>query len=388
VKISPFAVGRKQGPYLCCARKNEHCAEHCAAEHQFRTTRIKAFRCHGRRISPMEHMTSAIPPWIATKRDGKLFVELGGEWFEVDPEKPPVFLFPSYLASKLPSAWSRAQEGQASDDRHVLVQWMSDFAALLAEYDRAGIISEYPGGLNWRVKALLLLAYDMYTLDKSRALQQAVLARLTDPTTFQSARFELAVAAVMIRAGFDLAFEDESDSSRKHAEFIATERTSGTQIAVEAKSIHREGILGSTIGKPPPTPDTATAHKIAAQIAGQVERALPKAHDHPLYVFVDLNLPPNVAEQVATGVLPELEGILPQVDSGYDRNGVSSGKIMNLLVATNWSVHLGEERHQEGDSLNFFVNPKASDCRYPDGSHYIHRIKLALKNYGSIIETA
>jgi hypothetical protein len=48
------------------------------------------------------------------------------------------------------------------------------------------------------------------------------------------------VAASLLRAGFDIAFEDESDSRTSHCEFTATSKRTGRSFSVEAKSRHRK----------------------------------------------------------------------------------------------------------------------------------------------------
>ena len=186
----------------------------------------------------------------------------------------------------------------------------------------------------------------------------------------------------MMRAGFDIDYEDESDGSRKHPEFIATHQRDKSPIAVEAKSIHRAGVLGFKTGNPVPKIETGSAHKIAAQVCGQVEGALRKASGFPFYIFVDLNLPAVVAEHFAPSLLDELQVILPQIDHGFDENGVFVGKTMNLLTVTNWPMHLGEETAKGRDTLNLFLNPAEGDCRFPEGSRNVDDVKAAVKSYG------
>ena len=65
-----------------------------------------------------------------------------------------------------------------------------------------------------------------------------------DTDQFQGVRYELFVAATCIRAGFDIAYEDETDKTKKHPEFVATHRLTGQKISVEAKRRHRQDILG------------------------------------------------------------------------------------------------------------------------------------------------
>jgi len=313
-------------------------------------------------------------------------VVIGDAEYPVDTSKPPVYFFPTYLAARLPPAWCDAQDQVSELERHPLADWLKQFKAFLATFDARGHDGEYRDILTAKVRALLVLAYDMYSLDQNPGLQDSLIYRLIDKRAFQGALHEVYVAATVMRAGFDIEYENENDSARKHPEFIATHRRSGVRIAVEAKSIHRAGVLAYATGNPPPTMETASAHKIAAQICGQVQRALPKAIGFPLYVFVDLNLPPQIAEKFAPSVLDEFKVILPQLDPGLDDNGVFIGKVMNLLVVTNQPMHLGEERHKGGDTLMMFVDPPEGDCQFPEGSRHIDDVKAAIKKHGTVLD--
>ena len=65
------------------------------------------------------------------------------------------------------------------------------------------------------------LGYDLYLIKHNAKLQRKILDRLRDKRQFQGARLELCVTASMVAAGFEINYEDEKDTSRKHAEFIA-----------------------------------------------------------------------------------------------------------------------------------------------------------------------
>lgn len=329
-------------------------------------------------------MSRVIPPWTYTVRNGQNVVVLGDSEYTVDPSQPPVFFFVTYLEARLTRGWINAQLKKPESERHPLVGWLGDFHSFVEKYQSRGRNAEYKDILSGKAKGTLILAYDLYLLEGSRLLQDSLIRRLVESVSFQSALHELGVAATMVRAGFDIVYEDETDASRKHPEFIATHRRSHTKVAIEAKSIHRTGVLGFRDGNPPPTVETADAHKIAAQICQQVWRALPKVTDLPLYVFVDLNLPPAVAEQFGQAWMDECRRILPQIDTGFDANGVFVGKAMNLLVVTNRPMHIGDETHTGGDTLNGFLNVVEQECRFPEGLTHIGEVKAALKNYGTI----
>ena len=100
----------------------------------------------------------------------------------------------------------------------------------------SGLVSAIRDGI---LSALLALAYDLYVLRNYSKLQDEVVARLRHPDQFQGARYELFVAATFIRGGCDIGYEDESDGSKKHTEFVAKHQKSGFEMSVEAKARQR-----------------------------------------------------------------------------------------------------------------------------------------------------
>ena len=93
-------------------------------------------------------------------------------------------------------------------------------------------------------------------------------------------------ASSFIKAGFDIAFEDESDKTTSHCEFVATHKASGKKYSIEAKSRHRPGYLGQD-GDPRSNDD------IRLRIGKLLRAALKKEAKHSRIVFIDINMPPE-----------------------------------------------------------------------------------------------
>jgi hypothetical protein len=289
-----------------------------------------------------------------------------------------------YIKSKIPQAWYEAQLLRELEFRHPVALWywsLCDFQQRNRTFNAEGHFEGVPDGPSM---AFVILAYDLYILEHHSSLQVVMLKRLLRDDSFQGARYELTVAATMIRAGFDLEMEDETDQSRKHPEFIAIHRKFGTRIAVEAKSKHRRGVLGYAAGKHPPSVESASPHKLAAEVCGLVEQALPKTQGLPIYVFVDLNLPADVAWAVAPKWGEEFSAILPQIDSGYDGNGFVVGYRLNLLIVTNFSHHYGEVSESKNDPLVYLHFPDHRGCMFPDASIFVDQVENALQQHGKI----
>ncbi|MEX2615918.1 MAG: SEC-C domain-containing protein [Alphaproteobacteria bacterium] len=182
-----------------------------------------------------------------------------------------------------------AEENKPFEDRHPAIQWLHAYSDhhnnTLAREDAKPEDFQFGIGAAW-----IRLAYDLYTIRDNAELQEIMCKRILNPDTFQAARHELWVAALFVAAGFEINFENESDNSKRHPEFIAMEKETGIEVAVEAKSRRRQGIKGFTGGNP-----FTKADKVGAR--GLVLDAYKKSGDIPLYVFIDVNLPPAPEEQ-------------------------------------------------------------------------------------------
>jgi len=140
----------------------------------------------------------------------------------------------------------------------------------------------YESAANEDMLSYLLLAYDLYTIDHNYELQDRVIKRLKDENQFQGALYELYIASLFMRAGFEIEYSDESDYSQKHPEFIAKLSSSDQFIAVEAKSKHRESLIGRK---------GTLNGKFRLNITKSMNRAFHKEVDMPYIIFIDINLP-------------------------------------------------------------------------------------------------
>jgi hypothetical protein len=154
-------------------------------------------------------------------------------------------------------------------------------------------------------------AYDLFTVRDNAKVERRLKERLLCKRNFQSARYELWVASICITAGFDLDFEDETGTANRHPEFIATDRYSLAKIAVEAKSRHRRGAQGFTDGI-----DVKPGNKV--DIRGIVLDGYKKSSAFPLYLFVDVNLPPVEEIDVWQRWMEEIDGTMADLAAeGY-----------------------------------------------------------------------
>ena len=190
-----------------------------------------------------------IRPVITTQNWGKRFVVVRnrlhwGNWrFFAD------FLDP-YFCSVFGREWYEAQLATPEQMRHPALIWRTQALKFMSKQQPTspGIYCAIPNGF---MAAYLTLAYDLYVVDDNNTLDAELLARLKHRDQFQGARHELFAEATCLRGGFNVKHEDERDRASRHVEFVATHRTTGIRLAVEAKSKHRPGVLGRA-GAPEP----------------------------------------------------------------------------------------------------------------------------------------
>lgn len=187
----------------------------------------------------------------------------------------------NHLHGLLGLEWGQHQVKLPLEEQHPAVQWrtINALARFGTPPGEDGLYKSDTGSAN----AWFRMAYDLYLVEHNAALQSKLLRRIRDADKFQGARFEAAVAAMMLASGYELQYCDEKGPG-KCPEFIATHRTTGHVLAVEAKSRHRPGIMGFQKGKFAVPP-------ISCDIDGLLRDAVSKDTKEPLLVFIELNTP-------------------------------------------------------------------------------------------------
>jgi hypothetical protein len=181
----------------------------------------------------------------------------------------------SYGRLRLGIEW--ISENQADSAPHPLVSQLKDgFSELRPMGKVDGHFIEL--AMNANLYAFISFAYDLFTVADNTHVQASLLDRIRHKDQYQGARYELFAAACLLRAGFKIEFEDESDSKRSHCEFTAIHGKTKRSFSVEAKSRHRDQESVET--------PQARMHKI-------LQKALQKQADHERIIFVDVNLPPD-----------------------------------------------------------------------------------------------
>ena len=187
-----------------------------------------------------------------------------------------------YIKRTLGSDWGNAEIQKPLLERHPVMQWYDRICHLQqqAAKEQGGIFSIPMTGAS---SAYYRLAYNLYLIaHNGKDVATRIIARLKNNENFQGAFFETQVAAWLIRAGFELEYEDESDTSTSHCEFTATYIPTGEKYSVEAKSRS-------------PKPDGGVPNRLP--VGRQLRQALAKKANHKRLVFIDLHKPLHTKEE-------------------------------------------------------------------------------------------
>jgi len=276
-----------------------------------------------------------------------------------------------FVKNELGPDWGNSELAKPLKDRHEILKWYYRVCCFqkLQKKDENGLYSVVPNGI---FLAYLSLAYDLYTIRHNATVKDEIIKRLKDTKLFQGARYELFVAATCIRAGYDIEYENEEDGTIKHAEFIATHKSTRKKVSVEAKSKHRPGILGFP-GKRIPD------EKMRLNIGKLLNKALEKKTNLPLVIFIDANLPPVKAKK--TLCFPPSRAITKMLDNS--RKLFKGKELFDLVILTNTPYHYGKDDRPcpEKDILTFF--PQNPNLNQKDMNILLALHEASLK-YGNI----
>lgn len=216
-------------------------------------------------------------PIIAAQTAGKRIVAVGHRLFQGAWPTFHDFLY-AYIFDVLGRDWFEAQRQMEQNERHPVIEWHERLLAVSKAANLApGETRQTP--MTGAISAFLTLAYDLYTLehnnDQTRTpeLRKSLIGRLKNRDQFIGARYEIRVAAMLLRAGFELEWEDETDRRSTHVEYTATYPRTGKVFGVECKIRNQDAAKKANLGK----------------FARLVSDALRKATPHDRLIFVDLN---------------------------------------------------------------------------------------------------
>ena len=307
------------------------------------------------RLTYQQKHGHARPP-MSVKLGDKRMIVIGGAIYKQTQEGPYGFMNVVHdcglEAFGVP--FLEEQERKPMQERHPALQWMYtyvDHQQRLAQQGNVDPRAQQIGaGGAW-----FRFGYDLFTIRDNAKLQARLMERLLNVHDFQAARHELAVAAMCVAAGFELDFEDEDDNSRKHTEFIGTDKLTGAKIAVEAKSRHRRGVKAFSGGRDIPAGQEVGIRRLVLD-------GYAKNSSLPSYVFVDVNLPPPPDEDTYQRWLQEIDRTMQDLAA----EGYADPCPVNAVFFTNDPSHylLREQIGKQWDRL-WFKHYEAVSPRLP-----------------------
>lgn len=191
----------------------------------------------------MENLITRVPNpssfqfGLCTIINGKKFRTVGDKVYETSINGTFHQFLQNHAIELLGSDWWIEQEETKSEDEQCcLFKWANEFykagTSIKIQHPHQKMIAIPNTGtrLCW-----MLFCYDLLCLEHRGVLTEKLIRKLRAKVSFQSARYELAIAAVVIRADCDLVW---IKSKEKSCEFIATHRETSWSFGVEAKSKH------------------------------------------------------------------------------------------------------------------------------------------------------
>jgi hypothetical protein len=259
-----------------------------------------------------------------------------------------------YLIGQLGADWFKIEQAKPLDQRHPVVRWY-DQAIADAQGNSTKVGEVYSGPMSGAQRAFLNLAYNIYLIahhaepKEAKALLATFIERLRSERSddFIGKLFETYAAAAFLKAGFKLAYEDETDKRTSHVEFVATYPKTDKKFSVEVKSRNRAA-----------TQDGLVDDIKRLRVASKLNQALGKKADHPRVVMIEVNVPDVIKEQVFDGWPKVALAEIRQVEQWLPRD--RSEQPSAYVIVTNHAFHNNLEAADVG------TQALAAGCRIPD----------------------
>ena len=273
----------------------------------------------------------------------------------------------NHLLWLLGEDWFNTEMAKPLEDRHVILKWRDERNQQLRKHqdpnDPEALVRAPVTG---RMRALQVLADDLYQLAHALEPPRQILARLRDMRQFQGARHEILAASLFARCAFEIEFIE--DTTKRNPEFIAEK--GGERIAVEAKSRHRAGVLNERGAFRENAP--AEIRRLYESAAGQ------NPGDLPFLIFIDVNLPltPDVAPL-------KKEWIVEAMRMFEHRDSEGLQNYDTALILTNFGWHFErEERTPAGENMWALVEHP----RFRVRDETLKLLGRAISEYGKVVD--
>jgi len=306
------------------------------------------------------------PQIQATVRDKK-FRAVGKNLYQ-RPLKESFYDFQlNHLLWLLGEDWYNAEMAKNAEDRHIVLKWRDERIEQLRKYQDPkdpNALIRVP--LTGSIRALTVLADDVYQLAHVLDPPKKIVARLRDMKQFQGARYEILTASLFARSGFEIEFIE--DDSKRNPEFLA--RKDGELIAVEAKSRHRHGVLNERGAYKENA--RAEIRRLYDDAAGQ------NPGDCPFVIFIDVNLPltPDVEPLQKDWVKEAMQTFEHRYEEGLENRD-------SAVILTNFGWHFFRSEGEPAGE-NFWARNEHPP--YPIRQQTLELLHRAISEYGKVVD--
>ncbi|WP_162823755.1 SEC-C domain-containing protein [Lysobacter sp. TY2-98] len=207
-------------------------------------------------------------PIISTVVDGSRHVFVGNRVFRGPWTTFTTFLI-DYFKDTFGIDWGNRQLTLPVHARHPVLQWMDALHEQVAKHRGSNDRHVFSVPDVGCLRAIRNLAYDLFLIehrirpDQGQRAFDDLLDRLRDPDRFDAARHEARVAAMLLRAGFSVLWEDDAapDRASHRGGFTATYPTTGRPFRIDwAVGEHKHGgdalalgdVLAASLQQPVP----------------------------------------------------------------------------------------------------------------------------------------
>lgn len=286
--------------------------------------------------------------------DGKRFRILWNRLYWFPPEQTFHEFLDYLVLHTLNREWFKRQGTLA--ERHIVYRWRESLSKLLATPPQADGSRIMTGP----VMAYFCFGWDLYWLQLIHRLPKSLVRRLRDHDNFQGARYEVAIAAIFARAGFEIELLDETEKSVRHCEFVATHKRTGGIVYVETKSRHRPGVLNQPGAFDIAAPLKGDLFGLYADAVGQAP-----SEARPYFIFLDANVPSDVPKTApAYGNLPlDTYPWMAEFCASLRACWAGSEKTPETAVfVTNSAAHFGNDEDRSPTGVGGYLlspNPRA-----------------------------
>lgn len=264
--------------------------------------------------------------------------------------------------------WFNSEMEKESEQRHIILQWRHERNEQLLKHGSSERNKSMPlkAPMTGVTKALQVLSDDVYQLAQALDAPTAVIERLGNMREFQGARYEILVASLFARCGFQIGFID--DATKRNPEFIASKNTE--KIAVEVKSRHRAGVLHERGEFSENAP--AEIKRLYENAVGQNPGTM------PFVVFIDVNLP--LTPQVPINSKDWIKEAMQAFDYRRQEERVDSD---TALILTNFGWYFSRDIQLPPGE---FIIARHEKPAYEIPDDTLKLVERALSEYGLVID--